>query len=127
MFHLVFALPWLYVVTRTIVPLPWMIGFKLAVALILLIGSQFHFWSRLSSGSVFTPEFPRAVVILFNWAFGAIALLAVFQITLDLAGLIAAIGGMGGAGAWIEARYVIGITPSRWPPSGSGRRPAFLE
>ncbi len=109
MFHLVFALPWLYVVTRTVMPLPWAIAVKIVVALVLLIASQFHYWSRLSSGSVFTPEFPRPVVILFNWVFGAIALLAVFQIILDLAGLAAAIGGISGPGVWIEARYVIGI------------------
>jgi predicted MPP superfamily phosphohydrolase len=33
---------------------------------------------------VFAPEFPRAIVILFNWAFGALVLLAVLQILLDL-------------------------------------------
>jgi predicted MPP superfamily phosphohydrolase len=108
MFHLVFALPWTYVVVRTIAPLPWGIAVKVAVAFILLIASQFHYWSRLSSGSVFAPEFPRPVVILFNWIFGAIALLAVFQILLDLAGLIATAGGIGGVGIWIQARYVIG-------------------
>ena len=32
---------------------------------------QFHYWSKLSSGSVFSPEFPRPVVVLFNWAFGS--------------------------------------------------------
>jgi predicted MPP superfamily phosphohydrolase len=58
---------------------------------------------------VFTPEFPRPVVILFNWVFGAIALLAVFQIALDLAALLAMVVGLGGAGAWIEARYAIAI------------------
>ncbi len=108
MFHLVFALPWLYVVLRTVAPLPWAIAVKIAVSAVLLIGSQFHFWSRLSSGSVFAPEFPRPLVILFNWVFGAIALLAVFQIALDLAKLAATIGGIGGPGAWIEARYAIG-------------------
>jgi hypothetical protein len=53
MFHLIFALPWAYVVARTLLPLPWADGIKLTVALVLLIGSQFHLWSRLSSGSVF--------------------------------------------------------------------------
>ena len=101
MFHLIFALPWLYVVLRTIVPLPWDISVKIAVALVLFCAAQFHFWSRLSSGSVFTPEFPRPIVILFNWVFGAIVLLAVMQIGLDLAGLF------GGSG--VRARYVIGV------------------
>jgi predicted MPP superfamily phosphohydrolase len=38
---------------------------------------------------VFAPEFPRAVVMLFNWAFGAIVLLAVMQVVLDAAMLLA--------------------------------------
>ena len=50
----------------------------------MLFVSQYLFWSKLSSGSVFAPEFPRPIVILFSWAFGAIALLAVLQILLDL-------------------------------------------
>nr|WP_210301874.1 metallophosphoesterase [Methylobacterium brachythecii] len=58
-----------------------------AIALLLLFASQYHVWSRLSSGSVFAPEFPRPVVILFNWAFGAIVLLALLQILLDLGSL----------------------------------------
>ncbi|MDR6126094.1 hypothetical protein QE361_003608 [Sphingomonas sp. SORGH_AS802] len=45
----------------------------------MLAASQFHLWSRVSSGSVFAPEFPRPFVILFNWAFGALLLLALFQ------------------------------------------------
>ena len=60
---------------------------KLLAALILLTASQYHLWSRLSSGSVFAPEFPRPVVILFNWAFGAIVLLAVLQIAVDAGAL----------------------------------------
>jgi predicted MPP superfamily phosphohydrolase len=109
MLHFVFAVPWFYVVTRTVAPLPWTIAAKIMVALVLLIGSQFHYWSRLSSGSMFTPEFPRPLVILFNWVFGAIALLAAFQIMFDLAGLAAMAGGIDGSGIWIEARYAIGI------------------
>ena len=88
-FHLIFAAPCLYVLARTLVPLtlPWWA--KAAVAVLLLVASQYHYWSRLSSGSVFAPEFPRAVVILFNWAFGAIVLLALLQFLLDLGSLAA--------------------------------------
>jgi predicted MPP superfamily phosphohydrolase len=87
MFHLIFALPSLYVVTRFIWPLPWAPGGKIVLSIILLAAAQYHLWSRLSSGSVFSPEFPRTLVLLFNWAFGAIVLLALMQIALDLCGL----------------------------------------
>ena len=109
MFHLIFGLPWLYVVTRFIWPLPWDLPVKIAVALLLLIAAQYHFWSRLSSGSVFTPEFPRPVVMLFNWVFAAIVLLAVFQLVLDLAMLVAMPARRGDAGMIVDARYAMGI------------------
>lgn len=121
MFHLIFTLPWLYVVSRTIMPLPWAMEIKLAVAFVLLIASQFHLWSRLSSGSVFAPEFPRPIVILFNWLFGAIVLLAAFQIALDLAGLLAMIAGLGGP--WIGARYTIAV--AAFALAGLGMRQAI--
>ncbi|MEO5865559.1 MAG: metallophosphoesterase [Sphingomonas sp.] len=53
----------------------------------LLVASQYHFWSKLSSGSVFAPEFPRPLIILFNWASGATLFLAALQILLDLGSL----------------------------------------
>jgi uncharacterized protein len=49
-----------------------------------LVALQFHRWSKLSSGSIFSPEFPRPVVVLFNWAFGTIVLLALLQLVLDI-------------------------------------------
>ncbi|MCP1470469.1 hypothetical protein J3E64_002157 [Sphingobium sp. OAS761] len=61
---------------------------KIVAAALLLTASQFHFWSKLSSGSVFAPEFPRSIVILFNWASGSILFLALMQLLLD-AGLLA--------------------------------------
>ena len=84
MFHLTFALPALYVLARFVWPLPWTPGGKITLAVAVLMASQYHLWSRLSSGSVFSPEFPRALVLLFNWAFGAILLLALMQIALDV-------------------------------------------
>jgi predicted MPP superfamily phosphohydrolase len=96
MFHLTFALPALYVLARFVWPLPWAPGGKIALAILLLMASQYHLWSRLSSGSVFSPEFPRALVLLFNWAFGAIVLLAVMQIVLDVTALVASPVRLGG-------------------------------
>jgi predicted MPP superfamily phosphohydrolase len=88
MFHLIFGLPWLVVLLRFIQPLPWLWSIKIVVAGVLLIASQYHLFSRLSSGSVFSPEFPRPLIIAFNLLFGVIVLLAVFQITLDAISLI---------------------------------------
>ena len=91
MFHVVFAIPWLIVAVRFILPLPWPWQLKLIVALVLLIASQYHFFSRLSSGSVFSPEFPRLLVMAFNMLFGAVALLALFQLALDAVSLAIAL------------------------------------
>jgi hypothetical protein len=64
---------------------------KIVMAVLVLVALQFHRWSELSSGSVFSPEFPRPVVALFNWAFGTIVLLALLQLLLDAGLLIAAV------------------------------------
>ncbi|WAJ28359.1 hypothetical protein [Antarcticirhabdus aurantiaca] len=87
MFHLNFSIPCLYVLARCLLPLPWGRRSKIAVGVLLLFASQYHLWSRLSSGSVFAPEFPQGVVLAFNWAFGAILFLPIFQIALDFSGL----------------------------------------
>ncbi|AOF94915.1 hypothetical protein BSY17_3638 (plasmid) [Sphingobium sp. RAC03] len=67
-FHLIFALPSMLVITRFLWLLPWPLAVKIALAVLMLVASQFQYWSKLSSGSIFAPEFPRAIVILFNWA-----------------------------------------------------------
>ena len=77
-----FGLPYLVVVVGFLAPLKLPLALKSLVALLLLVGSQYHLWCRLSSGSVFSPEFPRPLVMLFNWAFGAILLLALFLLLL---------------------------------------------
>ncbi len=68
---------------RFIWPLHLPLSAKIAAATFVLVASQYHQWCRLSSGSVFSPEFPRPLIILFNWALGAIFLLALLQILLD--------------------------------------------
>lgn len=88
MFHLMFSTPCLYVIVRFIWPMPWPLPARLAGALLLLLASQYHLYARFSSGSVFSPEFPRALVVFFNWAFGAILLIAVLQLVVDLGTLL---------------------------------------
>lgn len=87
--QLIFGLAYLLILTRFIWPLQLPLSIKIVAAALVLVALQFHRWSKLSSGSVFSPEFPRPVVALFNWAFGAIVLLALLQLLLDVAFLIA--------------------------------------
>ena len=88
MIRLIPSLPSIYVTARVVWPLPWPPALKIVVALVLLTASQFHLWSRISSGSVFAPEFPRPLVVLFNVAFGGIALLAAMQLATDIVALL---------------------------------------
>ena len=82
--QLIFGLIYLLILTRFIWPLQLPLSIKILVAALVLVALQFHRWSKLSSGSVFSPEFPRPVVALFNWAFGAVVLLALMQLALDV-------------------------------------------
>ncbi|WP_337268409.1 metallophosphoesterase [Oryzifoliimicrobium ureilyticus] len=84
MFHLFPLLPWLVVVLRFLMPLQWLPVAKVVIALVLLISSQQLLINRLSSGSVFSPEYPRPLIILLNLLFGFTVLVAVFQIAADL-------------------------------------------
>lgn len=74
--------------TRFLWPLHLPLMAKVVIAVVLFAGSQYHFWNKLSSGSVLSPEFPRPLVILFNWLFGAIIFLALLQLLLDGAMLL---------------------------------------
>ncbi|KJC48065.1 metallophosphoesterase [Bradyrhizobium sp. LTSP857] len=86
--QLIFGLAYLLILTRFIWPLQLPLSIKILVAALALVALQFHRWSKLSSGSAFSPEFPRPVVVLFNWAFGAIVLLALLQLALDVGLLV---------------------------------------
>ncbi len=76
-------MPVLLVLARFVMPLTLPLWVKGVVALLLLVGSQYHLWCRLSSGSVFSPEFPRPLVILFNWALAVILFLAIVVLLID--------------------------------------------
>ncbi|UST52668.1 metallophosphoesterase (plasmid) [Comamonadaceae bacterium OTU4NAUVB1] len=91
MIHLFFGLPGLYVIARFLWPLPWRVGSRAAAALLVLVASQYHLVGRWSSGSPFSPEFPRGIVIAFNWAFGTLLLLAAMQLAIDLVALLVAL------------------------------------
>ncbi|NNM73919.1 metallophosphoesterase [Enterovirga aerilata] len=87
MIHLIFGLPALYVGVRFVWPLQWPLALKLVLVAGLLVGSQFHYWNRLSSGSIFSPEYSRPLILLFNWTIGVVLLLAAMQVILDVVSL----------------------------------------
>nr|WP_249159269.1 metallophosphoesterase [Bradyrhizobium tropiciagri] len=95
------------ILARFIWPLDLPLAAKIVAALFVLVALQFHRWNRLSSGSVFSPEFPRPVVALFNWAFGAILLLALLQLVLDAGLIVAALIHGGIVGAPDGVRYAL--------------------
>jgi hypothetical protein len=68
MFHVLFGLPALYVVSRWLWPLPLPLPASIVLALAVLLASQYHLLCRISSGSPFAPEMPRRWVIALNWA-----------------------------------------------------------
>lgn len=76
----------------------------------MLLVSQYRLFSRLSSGSVFSAELPRYVVMLFNWAFGTILLAAVFQICVDMSTLLTAVIRRECVKEPVSLRYGIGAT-----------------
>jgi len=90
---IVFGLPLLVVILNWLWPLPLPLALKMPATALVIVVAFYHFWCRLSSGSVFAPEFPRPIVILFNWAFGALLFLTVLQLVLDF-GALAVAGAM---------------------------------
>ncbi|WP_456268956.1 metallophosphoesterase [Kushneria sp. AK178] len=88
MLHLMTALPWCIVVLRCLAPLTAPLWIKLALALVLLAVAEQHLISRWVTGSIFSPEVPRPLSMVLNVLFGALILLAVFQLLLDLVMLI---------------------------------------
>ncbi|MHC2250662.1 putative MPP superfamily phosphohydrolase [Bradyrhizobium embrapense] len=105
--QLIFGLISLLILGRFIWPLDWPLAAKIVAALLVLAALQFHRWNRWSSGSEFSPEFPRPVVALFNWAFGAVVLLALLQLALDAGLLVAALIHGGFVGAPDGVRYAL--------------------
>lgn len=88
MFHLIFSIPSWYVIARFVFPLAIPLVLKIILSLMVLLASQYLLISRFTPGGIFSPEMPRAVTILFNWAFGTVLILAFTQILMDVAAVI---------------------------------------
>ncbi|WP_368484491.1 metallophosphoesterase [Thalassospira sp. HF15] len=87
-FHVFVALACLYVLVRHVRHLAWPRWAKISFAVLLLVGSQHHLYSRITFGSMFLPEFPQPVVVAVNVAFGVMFFLVWFQLAYDLIGLV---------------------------------------
>ncbi|KJV31721.1 metallophosphoesterase [Pantoea sp. SM3] len=88
MFHLIFSIPSWYVIARFVFPLAMPLVLKIILSLVVLLASQYLLISRFTPGGIFSPEMPRAVIILFNWAFGTVLLLAFTQFLIDVVTVI---------------------------------------
>jgi len=89
MFHLIFSVPSWYVIARVIVPLSMPLAVKVLLSMLALLASQYLLVSRFTSGGLFSAEMPRIIIILFNWAFSTVLLLALTQIAVDIIALLA--------------------------------------
>ena len=88
MFHLIFSIPSWYVIIRFLLPLAMPLALKILLSALVLLASQYLLISRFTAGGIFSPEMPRALIILCNWAFGAVLFLALLQMLIDAVALI---------------------------------------
>ncbi|GHC24529.1 metallophosphoesterase [Kushneria pakistanensis] len=109
MFHLFFVVPWGVIVLRYLLPLTAPLWVKLAVALVLLIVAEQHLISRWVTGSIFSPEIHRPLSMVMNALLGALILLAVFQLLLDLIMLLIMLVRQQRMAAPDMARYIMAV------------------
>ena len=74
----------LYVIVRTIMPLPTSRILKIGLAVALVVISQHHLMTRITTGNMFSPEVPRVVMIAVNIGFVFIVLAAMMQLINDI-------------------------------------------
>ncbi|MBL0405643.1 metallophosphoesterase [Microvirga aerilata] len=88
MFHLATLSLGLIVAFRFLGRLPIAGVARYTVAAVVLLVSVHHLLSRIAFGTMFSPEVPRPVMIVVNWLFVSILLLALFQIALEIYTLV---------------------------------------
>ncbi|MDD1507693.1 metallophosphoesterase [Pseudomonas sp. CNPSo 3701] len=91
MFHIYLTIAYLYVLWRFVVPLPITRIWRAVIGLSLLIISKYHLILIGLYGTMFSPEFPRAAVLLAGWLFCTFVLLFALVILGDLVGGIVAL------------------------------------
>ncbi len=88
MFHLATLSLGLIVAFRILGRLPIHGVVKYALVTVVLLVSVHHLLSRIVFGTMFSPEVPRVVMIVVNWLFVSILLLALVQMAIELYRLV---------------------------------------
>lgn len=91
MFHIYLALAYLYVLWRFVIPLPIARTWRTLLALALLLISKYHLILIAIYGTMFSPEMPRAFVLIVGWLFCAFVLVLVFTLLTDMVSSVVAI------------------------------------
>lgn len=84
MFHSALFILYLYVVCRFVLPLPWRAGWRVLLAAVLLLASKYHLLQQWAFGTMFSPEMPRALIVVFSGLFCAFVLLFFLTAILDM-------------------------------------------
>ncbi|MBF6029342.1 metallophosphoesterase [Pseudomonas sp. P115] len=91
MFHIYLTVAYLYVLWRFVVALPIGRGWRVLLAVALLIISKYHLVLIAVYGTMFSPEVPRAIVLIAGWLFCTFVLVLVLTLLTDgVSGIVAA-------------------------------------
>ncbi|GBQ89435.1 metallophosphoesterase [Asaia krungthepensis] len=126
----VFGTLFLIVILNWLWPLPVPLAARITGAFLIVVAGLYHYWCRLSSGSVFAPEMPRLVVILFNWGFGALGFITVMQLAVDIGAAIWALVTWHPFHIGTEPRVAVGIIAallSAWGVANALRVPPVRD
>jgi predicted MPP superfamily phosphohydrolase len=83
-FHIYLTIAYLYVLWRFVLPLPIGRGWRVLLATALLITSKYHLILIAVYGTMFSPEVPRAAVLVAGWLFCTFVLVMVLTLVTDL-------------------------------------------
>lgn len=86
MFHLFTGVIGLWVIGRFVWLLSWSIEARCMLALAIMLVVEHHLITRTFFGSMASPEVPSGVLMALGWAFGAVLLLAIFLLIMDIVG-----------------------------------------
>ncbi|MDR7939693.1 metallophosphoesterase [Enterobacter soli] len=88
MFHIWTLLPALYVLFRFIRPLPAPLSAKIVAAGVMFVASEFHLFTKLFTGNMFSPEIPKPLLLLTTWLFGMTVFMAALLVLRDIYGIV---------------------------------------